>query len=218
MTDGALDIILLALVAGFVLLRLRGVLGRRTGHERPPNQPVEDNVLPLPDRRKGADPNLAPPRDTAAGSPVAAGLARIKLADTGFDEPEFISGARAAYEMVVTAFAAGDLDTLRAVLAPEVLSGFRQAIEDRQKAGHKLETTVRSIRAADIIEADLRGTMAEVTVKFVSDLVNVTRNAAGQIVSGSPTAAEEVTDIWTFSRNTRSSDPNWTLIGTATPA
>ncbi len=217
MTDGALDIILLALVAGFILLRLRSVLGRRTGHERPPTRPVEDNVLPLPDRRP-KDGAPAPVVDLPAGSPVAAGLARIKMADAGFDDAEFVGGSKAAYEMIVGAFAAGDLDTLRSMLAPEVLTGFRQAIEDRQKAGHKLETTVKAIRAAEIIEADLRGTMAEVTVKFVSDLVNVTRDAGGQLISGAPNVAEEVTDIWTFSRNTRSSDPNWTLIGTATPA
>ena len=98
-------------------------------------------------------------------------------------------------------------------------SGVRvQAIEDRQKAGHKLETIVNTIRSATLTEAELKGSVAEVTVKFVSELANVTRNADDQVIDGSPNAVEDVTDVWTFSRDTRSKDPNWTLIGTQAPA
>lgn len=214
MQDGLLDIILLACVAGFILLRLRSVLGKRTGFEKRPEQrPADDGdkVVPLPDRRRAPDPPVT-------GSTTAASLARIKLADPAFDEAEFVDGAKAAYEMIVTAFARGDMATLQAMLAPEVYSGFAQAIAEREKAGHKLETIVNTIKSATLTEAELKGSVAEVTVKFVSELVNVTRNAEDQVVDGSPGAVEDVTDVWTFSRDTRSKDPNWTLIGTQAPA
>jgi predicted lipid-binding transport protein (Tim44 family) len=212
--NGALDIILLALVAGFILLRLRSVLGRRTGHERPPAAPAERSV-PAAD-----NVTQFPPRDgvPAARGSAAAGIARIKLADSGFDENEFAGGAKAAYEMVVTAFAQGDMETLRQMVAPDVTTGFAQAIAERNRAKRKQETRVERIRSAEIVEADLRGNMAEVTVKLTSDLINVVRDDEGKVVEGNPNASEEVIDVWTFSRDTRSGDPNWTLIATDAPA
>jgi predicted lipid-binding transport protein (Tim44 family) len=214
MQDGLLDIILIACVAGFILLRLRSVLGKRTGLEKRPEQrPADngDNVVPLPKRTPAEAPHIT-------GSTTAAVLARIKMADHSFDEAEFVEGAKAAYEMIVTAFAQGDMDTLKSMLAPDVYTGFAQAIDERTKAGHKLETIVNTIKSATLAEAELKGSVAEVTVKFVSELVNVTRNADDQVVGGSPGAVEDVTDVWTFSRDTRSKDPNWTLIGTQAPA
>jgi predicted lipid-binding transport protein (Tim44 family) len=213
--SGALDIILLALLAGFILLRLRSVLGRRTGNERPPPAtpapaPARgDNVTPLP----GREP---PPRPVSG--PAAAGIARIRMADSSFDEAEFIGGAKAAYEMIVTAFAKGDETILRDMVAPDVLSGFQQAIAERAKAGHVQETSVKAIRRAEITEAEMKDSVAEVTVRFTSDLVNVVRDSEGRAIEGSPNVADEVTDVWTFSRDTRSRDPNWLLVSTDAPA
>jgi predicted lipid-binding transport protein (Tim44 family) len=215
-----LEILLLAMVAGFIVLRLRSVLGRRTGAEprRPPmpgaGQPNGDrapgNVIPLPGRQ--------PQQETFEG-PAAAGLTKIRNADPSFNLGYFLDGAKGAYEMIVTAFAKGDIDTLRSLLGDEVYRSFAAAIQQRQEKGETQETTLVGIKEAEVVEADVTGNrMAEVTVRFVSELVNATRDKAGQLIAGNPNAVEETIDIWTFARNLRSSDPNWQLIATATPA
>ncbi len=215
-----LDIILFAMVAAFIVLRLRSVLGRRTGHERPPPEAIaqpqegpEDNVIQLPDRGPD-DVDDDVESDAEADSAMAAGLAQIKIADHGFDGGGFLSGARAAYEMIVAAFAEGDDKTLRPMLNDEVYDNFNGVIDQRREREQTFESTLVSIKSADIVEARMKGPNAEVTVKFVSEIVNVLRDASGEVVEGDPTAVREVTDIWTFSRHTRASDPNWTLIET----
>jgi predicted lipid-binding transport protein (Tim44 family) len=224
MGDGSyvLDIVLLAMVAGFIILRLRSVLGRRTGQEPPP-RPVpapprakdEDKVVALPDRARRVE---AAEAAAAAVDPTHAALTRVKLADPRFETEDFLAGAKAAYELIVTAFAAGDLPALRPLLSDEVYDNFRRAIEQRKADGHKLETTLVGIKRVDVLEADVKGRTAEVTVKFVAELINATRDAAGNMVSGNANAVDEVTDIWTFARDTRASDPNWQLAATSVPA
>jgi len=221
------DIIFFALVAGFLILRLRSVLGRRTGNEnrerwtprlpqRAPtkpgvnpvpagDRPLPDNVTPLPGREPVA----------ASGSPLDAALTQIRLADTAFDPLRFVEGAKAAFEMIVLAFAQGDTAALRPLLADDVYENFTAAIKGRQDAKQTLETTLIGIKTAEIIEARMEGRMAFVTVKFVSEQVNVTRNAAGEVVDGDANRVTAVTDIWTFARNTRASDPNWALVQTS---
>jgi predicted lipid-binding transport protein (Tim44 family) len=221
------DIIFFALVAGFLILRLRSVLGRRTGNEnrerwtprlpqRAPtkpgvnpapagDRPLPDNVTPLPGREPVA----------ASGSPLDAALTQIRLADTAFDPPRFAEGAKAAFEMIVLAFAQGDTAALRPLLADDVYENFTAAIKGRQDAKQTLETTLIGIKTAEIVEARMEGRMAFVTVKFVSEQVNVTRNAAGEVVDGDANRVTAVTDIWTFARNTRASDPNWVLVQTS---
>lgn len=224
MGDGLpfLDIIFFAMVAAFLILRLRSVLGRRTGNERERQDPFSpkpeaekdaDNVVALPQRAKlAADLENAPP-----GS-VAAGLTQIKLADPGFEEKQFIKGARAAFEMIVKAFANGDKETLRPLLANDVYDRFISAIDSRMARKETLETRLLSLNAADIIEARMKGAVAEVTVEFVSEQVNLTRNAEGEVIDGDPDEIESVVDIWTFRRDTRSDDPNWLLSATRTPS
>jgi predicted lipid-binding transport protein (Tim44 family) len=223
------DIVFFALVAGFLILRLRSVLGRRTGHEnrerwtprlpqrapskpgpgQPPgaagDRPLPDNVTPLPGREPAG----------IGASPLDAALTQIRLADPAFDPPRFAEGAKAAFEMIVTAFAQGDPATLRPLLADDVYENFSAAIKGRQEAKQTLETTLIGIKAAEIVEARMEGRTAYVTVKFVSEQVNVTRNAAGEVVDGDPNRVAAVTDIWTFARNTRASDPNWALVQTS---
>jgi predicted lipid-binding transport protein (Tim44 family) len=222
------DIIFFAMVAAFLVLRLRSVLGKRTGTEnperwraRPPVQPRgdqpparPDNVTPLPPRN-GAPPVevLAP---AAPSTPLEAGVTQIKLADPSFDPRGFVSGAKQAFEMIVGAFAQGDSAALRPLLSDEVYDNFVSDIRRRQQAKQTLETTLVGIKSAEIIEAKMDGRSAVVTMKFVSEQINVTRDAAGQTVDGDPSHVMTVVDVWTFSRNTRSRDPNWQLVATAT--
>jgi predicted lipid-binding transport protein (Tim44 family) len=225
MGDGIqfLDIIFFAMVAGFIFLRLRSVLGRRTGNERQRpdgfglgrrRERNEDNVVALPDRgAKPAARTEAEAKLWAEDSPVGAGLTQIKIADHRFDPATFLDGAKQAYEMIVAAFAKGDRETLRMLLADEVHDNFIAAIEERERQGQTLETTITAIKRADIVEARLDGKHAEVTVKFVSDMVSVAKDSAGEPVGG-PGREREVTDIWTFGRDTSSKDPNWFLIAT----
>ena len=224
-----LDIIFFAMVAGFLILRLRSVLGRRTGNEKPPfssrppvppregAEPVPDNVTrfpkPAPELEGTAKP-ASPVAAEATGSPLEAGLAQIRIADPSFDPRGFTQGARAAFEMTVGAFAAGDTGALRPLLSDEVYENFAAAIRDRQAAKHTLETTLVGINNAQIVEARLDGRTAFVTVKFVTEQVNVTKNAAGEVIDGDSNQVTTVTDVWTFARNTKSRDPNWVLVAT----
>lgn len=219
-----IDIVFFAMVALFLVLRLRSVLGKRTGNERPANErrqpdPLSptptlpgrkdsDNVISLPDRG-GA-------RDTAAGSPLEAGLAEVRAADRNFNDREFVGGARQAFEMILGAFAQGDVKTLRGLLSDEVYANFANEIERREKAGEKLESSIQRMRSVDIVDAKLQGSEAMVTVKFVTDQVNVLRDAKGEPLPEQSTAAYEVVDLWTFARDTRTNDPNWLLVATDT--
>jgi len=216
MNDGSfLQILIFAGIAAFVGFRLFNVLGRRTGHERPPPRPAEraqgdrpeEKVVPLPGRRE------APASETG----LAAGLTQIKLADPTFDREHFLGGARSAFEMILTAFAKGDLDTLRPLLADSVFDSFAGAVRERAQAGHTRSTTLVAIDEATIVEAEVQRRIARVTVKFVSQQINATLDAAGTVVDGDPVHVERVVDLWTFERNTRSSNPNWTLVATRSP-
>lgn len=227
-------IIFLAL-AIFIFVRLRSVLGQRTGRERPPYDPYSnrdaakspagrEKVVPLPGR--ATEPLPRADLDTGngsaerwagiaeAGSPVAAGLDAIARAEPGFDAKQFLTGARSAYEMIVTAFAEGDRRTLKSLLARDVFDGFVAAIADRESRGETMETRFVAIEKAEIIGAELKGRTAQITIRFVSQLVSVTRNRAGEPIEGSPDRVTDVTDIWTFARDVGSRDPNWKLIAT----
>jgi len=212
------DIILFAMVAAFLVLRLRSVLGRRTGSEqrrdpfaRPPAAPgaASDNVVSLPDRGKSAAPEPEP-----GPVPLATALKQIHAADPSFDENGFVHGARGAFEMIVGAFAAGDTAALRPLLSDDVYDSFNEAIRARAAHQETHETRLVAVDTVDLVEAGLDGRTAVLTVKFISQQVNVTRAADGSIVDGDPERVVEKTDFWTFARNTRSSDPNWQLVAT----
>jgi len=223
-----LDILLLGAIAGFIALRLRAVLGQRTGHEQKRRRPgpadkdgaakdgesAEDNVVALPRRDASQDAAAADPAQEAAQNAI---LAPLRAADPDFDAAEFVGGAKAAYEMVVTAFAAGDKDALRPLLSREVFNDFAGAIDERAKRGEHMETTFVGLRGAAITETQVNNRIAEVTVKFESELISVTKDAQGHVIGGHANSVDQVTDIWTFARDTRSRDPNWTLIATSAP-
>ncbi len=231
MGDGIqfLDIVLFAAIAAFFVLRLRGVLGKRTGHEKRPkfdplaksdkDEGEEDKVIPLPDRSRDAkaDGAAEEAEEAAAETPLAAGLMQIKRVDKAFDEEQFLSGAGTAFEWIINAFAQGETKTLRPLLSNDVYGDFAGAIKEREGAGQTLETTMIGITEAEIIEAELQGRTAFVTIKFVSEQVNVVRDSDGEVVEGDPSHATKITDIWTFARNTRSRDPDWTLVATRSP-
>ncbi len=225
-------IIFLAL-AVFIFLRLRSVLGQRTGHERPPYDPLaardamrtpaNDKVVALPPRKAeaapAADDGEAKPANrwqgiAEPGTPVADGLDAIVAVEPDFDAKHFVAGARSAYEMVVTAFAAGDRRTLKPLLSREVYDGFDAAIRDRESRGEKVESRFVAIDKADIIGVELRGSMAQITVRFLSQLVSATRDRDGNVIDGSADRVTDVTDVWTFSRDLSSRDPNWKLVAT----
>ncbi len=218
---GFIDIILFAMLAAFLIYRLGSVLGKRTGHEqqRPDmfvtggaEEQREDNVISLLDRTpEPEEPSVEP------GSPLEAALTQIKLADQTFDEAAFLVGATAAFEMVVNSFAEGDTETLRNLLNDEAYENFAVAIRDREAQERTHETTVVGVDVVEIIEAEMQDRNALVTVKYVSEQVNVTREANGNVAEGDPSAVVRITDIWTFARNASSSDPNWTLVATRSP-
>ena len=223
-------IIFLAL-AVFIFVRLRAVLGQRTGGERAPFdhaarnavQGAPDNrVVPVPGApidpagpATGAD--LGVPNDrwrglAESGTPLARGLDAVVAQDPSFDPRHFLTGARSAYEMIVLAFANGDHRALRDLLSSEVYDSFESVIKDREKHEQKTETRFVSIDTAELVSADDRA--AQLTVRFVSQMISVTRDKAGNIVDGNPDKVADITDIWTFARDTGSRDPNWKLVGT----
>ena len=213
------DIILFAMVAAFLVLRLRSVLGRRTGNERrrdlyarPPapasDQPANNRIVTLTPR----------PAPLAAGAPppntVAGGIAQITATDPGFETNAFVAGARGAFELIVAAFAKGDKAELRPLLSDDTFKPFTAAIDEREAAGETLETRIGKLKDIDIVEAGMDGRAARITVKLVSDQINVLRAHDGSVVDGDPDHEIEKTDYWTFARDTRSSDPNWLLVAT----
>ena len=212
------DIILFAMVAAFLVLRLRSVLGRRTGNERRRDslmrraRPSSDKVASLGEPTK---PGILPAAATASADPVAEGLNQIRHGDPSFDPSAFLEGARAAFDIIVTAFARGDKTALRPLLSSEVFQQFATALEERLAAKETLETRIVELDSAEIAEAGLVGCTAQVTVKLVSRQINVTRAMDGSIVDGDPEHPIEKTDFWTFARDTRSSDPNWALVATS---
>jgi predicted lipid-binding transport protein (Tim44 family) len=214
------DIILFAMIAAFLVLRLRSVLGRRTGNERRRDMvvrqadPVHDKVVTLGQRRPPPTPTPPPVDVDAPPASVAAGLASIRGADPAFDPAEFLEGVRGAFAMIVEAFAAGDKDRLRPLLSDEVFGGFAAAIDERKSAGETMETRIVAIQHLDIAEAGLSETTARVTVKLVSAQINLLRAHDGSVVDGDPAKPVEKTDFWSFTRDTRSRDPNWVLVAT----
>jgi predicted lipid-binding transport protein (Tim44 family) len=219
------------LVAAVVIFfQLRNVLGRRTGHERPPFDPytagrkrekeaagAPENVVSLPRKRAGGETDetyKAIDAFAKAGTDLNKGLRAIKDADSSFDPKSFVDGAKMAYEMIVMAYADGDRKTLKNLLSREVYDGFVAAIAERENRSEKIQSSFVGIDKADIVSAEMKGSEAHVTLRIVSELISATRNNAGEVVDGDPETVAEVKDVWTFARDTRSRDPNWKLVAT----
>jgi predicted lipid-binding transport protein (Tim44 family) len=228
--------IIFLVIAVVVFLRLRSVLGRRTGNERPPYDPYThrdglparggDKVIDLPPRR-AATPAVAAAATVAVipmaqkigavapeGSPVSDGLKAIAADDPALDPTAFVAGAKVAYEMIVTAFAEGDRKTLKPLLGREVYDGFVAAIAEREQRGETIEFKFVGIDKAEITVASQKTGTAQITVRFLSKLVSATHDKTGKVIDGDPQHVGDVTDVWTFARETASRDPNWKLVAT----
>jgi predicted lipid-binding transport protein (Tim44 family) len=214
-----IQIIILAAIALFLILRLRSVLGTREGYEKP--QELRGPAASRPRERPfevieggSVDPDIADFID--AESSAGQALAAMKRVDHGFNVTDFSHGARAAYEMIVMGFENGDLELLRQYLAPEVFEPFRAAIEERTVKGYKLESSFAGIREVRLLDAHFNPATDEgdITMRFVGDLTSVVRDAEGRIVEGNPNEIRQQTDVWTFARTMSSDNPNWLLAGT----
>jgi predicted lipid-binding transport protein (Tim44 family) len=233
MSGSALEILVLVGAVAFIAFRLYSVLGRRTGNERPPFDPVnqreraeprrpaagakDGNVIQLPRSR---DVPARPVVDSvmanvAPGSALAVGVAGIQSEDPAFDPDAFVSGAKIAHEMVVRAYADGDRESLKQLLSPDVFASFEGVIRTRELAGHHVDFSFVGLKQASLEEATMRGRFAEVTMRFVSELVGATRDATGVVIEGAAGVVREVTDVWTFARDVGSRDKNWKVIATA---
>jgi predicted lipid-binding transport protein (Tim44 family) len=222
--------IIFLIIAVVIFMRLGSVLGRRTGnqpspYEQPRVKPPagaarNDNVVALPPRERGSTaaadaPDLKPLAPyAAAGTPLHDGLTAIANDDPDFDPDHFIAGAKAAYEMIVTAFAQGDRQTLKNLLAPEVYDGFVNAIAEREKKEHKAELTFVGIEEVKMTNAELDGRVARISLRFVAELISCTRDKDGKVLEGDPTEVQTIRDAWTFARDISSRDPNWKLVAT----
>jgi predicted lipid-binding transport protein (Tim44 family) len=216
------ELILFGMIAAFLVLRLRGILGKRQGFERPPEaRPAIDpnsNVVPHPMARVGQgrviDVTPEPVSRHKLPDPVSAlgqTLTRMTGIEPGFDPSRFLDGAEGAFRLIVAAYAAGHREQLRPLLSDEMYAAFESAIAAREQAGETQRTEIQSIFASTIEAADLRGALAILTVKFISNQVNVTMGKDGLPVAGAD-AVTEITDLWTFERQLGSADPTWRLV------
>lgn len=212
-----IDIILLALIAAFLVLRLRSVLGKRpesddesTAFETPPRrwdtEAQETGTTILPD-----DPEVE------IDGTLSGTLTRLRLIDKTFSPEDFLNGARSAFQMVLTAFANGDRGTLRGLLSQDVFANFDAAMKAREDAGETVESELISFKSVAFDDVDLTDDIARITVKFVTEQVNVLKDKDGSVIEGDSNQIETLTDVWTFSRDVTSKDPNWELVATHSP-
>nr|WP_316651012.1 Tim44/TimA family putative adaptor protein [uncultured Gellertiella sp.] len=214
--------------AVLIFLQLRSVLGRRTGNEKQPFEPVSPRDLPRPDPQDTGKVITLPSRDvvvsedrlnladlyTKPGSEPNSDLRELMKVDLAFDPKGFFNGARLAYEMIVTAYAEGDRKALRGLLSREVFESFDVAIGEREARGEKVKFTFVGISKTDLVRIDIKGTEVQVVLNIVSQLISATLDRNGTIIEGDEETVAEVNDIWTLSRDMRSRDPNWTVIAT----
>ena len=229
------DIVLFALIAIFLILRLRSVLGNRDGHEGGygdmfkrdqdqdgPRRDDNGNVIELPGARApevetfGNDEpaSQADPQEDLPEGPLGDGIRAIREHDPSFSTKDFVGGAGMAFEMILNAYADGDTKTLKNLLSSEVFAGFEQAIAARNSEGQTLQETLVGITKAEVVEAYMDGRDANVTVKFVSEQISALLDSDGTVIDGDPTKVVEATDFWTFSHPAKSRNPNWMLVGT----
>lgn len=239
--DGQINILTLLslIVAVIVIFKLRSVLGRRTPddearidknmraqHAQEQAKAAQDKVVAMPRRAGDAAPVPASAETTAAdaaarvkefaagNAAIESGLMQLTRTDPSFDPKHFLDGAKQAYEMIVTAFAEGNRKVLKDLLSKEVYEGFVEAITERETRAEQIDQSFVGINRANVVEAEVKGGIAQLTVRFVSQLISATRDKTGAVISGDPQRIKEVTDIWTFAREVGSRNPNWRLVAT----
>lgn len=210
-------IVILAMVAAFLGLRLYSVLGKRTGHEQQPAPQAEERApMPVLTPKRMEDIRLEPARpvDGLIAPAAEPGIRAIIGADRRFDVNQFAEGAKSAYRMILEAFWKGDREELSYLCDNDVHGSFAQAIEAREAAGHRLENRLIRIDRVQIADTSLSGSVASITLRFDADIAAVTRDRDGNVIAGSMTDAVATHDVWTFTRDVKSSDPNWKLTET----
>ena len=225
--------VIFIVAAVFIFLRLRNVLGTRTGHEKPPYNPFAkrdgaanekpvsdgDNVVALPRRKTDTASDVAEAFAdldalAPAGTPFNTALRTIREKDGSFAPAKFLDGAKLAYEMIVLAFADGDRKTLKNLLSKDVHDGFIGALDEREKRGEKVQSSFVGIKSAKIIDAEVKGSEANLTLRIASEIITATIGKDGAVIDGDPETVTEVTDVWTFARDLKARDPNWKLVAT----
>lgn len=221
-----IDIIILAMAAGFIVLRLRSVLGRRTGHEPESRNPREsqdeanaygrpsDNVVTLPTPRRTREAAMLDIEPAYQGTPLEAGLVQIKMADPNFSASAFLEGAAKAFEMIVAAYAKHDTDTLKPLLSSDVYARFAASIQEREERSETMETELVVLKPPRLEGVQVHDNRATVDVRFQSEQVNVVKDKTGAVIEGDREHVDSVTDVWSFARDLTSSDPNWILVAT----
>lgn len=219
MNSPLLQLLVLAGIAVFLILRLRNVLGTRDGYE----PPQVENPESAPVRRRfeviegrGDEPDHDITDHAEAGSPTAAALAQMKQVEPNFNVTEFLAGAKSAYEMILMAFERGDLSSVRPFLADPVAAAFQSVIDQRRAEGQTVEAQYLGTRETALQAAAFEPATgeAEMSVRFVGEMIAATRDAQGTVIDGDPKAARKQRDVWTFARTMGQSDPNWRLVAT----
>ena len=215
MDSAVLQLLVLAGIAIFLILRLRSILGTREGYERPP-EPIAN---PSPTARRsfdvidgGADDDITD--HVPAGSPAALALAEMKKIEPDFNVTEFLSGARQAYEMIVMGFERGQMDDLVPLLSRDVFESFDEVVQLREREGLSVEASFAGVREVDLVDASFENGTAEVTVRLVGELSSVVRDREGKVVEGDLNVVKQQRDVWTFARQMGADNPNWRLIAT----
>jgi predicted lipid-binding transport protein (Tim44 family) len=218
-----IDIIILAVAAGFIILRLRSALGQRTGHEPGAEQSSDESFARKPENAvKLADPLTLLTRESVMqdiepayqGAPLESGLVQIKMVDPSFSASGFLEGAAKAFEFIVTAFAKHDTDTLKPLLSADVYARFAASIQEREERGETMETELVVLRPPKLESVEVRDSRAVIDVRFQSEQVNAVKDKTGAVIEGDREHVDSVTDVWTFARDLSSTDPNWSLVAT----
>ncbi|WP_028029600.1 Tim44/TimA family putative adaptor protein [Gemmobacter nectariphilus] len=221
MNSPLIQLLILAAIAVFLIVKLKSVLGSRDGFERPPEPQARPDAIEGPARRRdfqvvegGQDRDITD--HVPDGSPAAKALAAMKIAEPGFSATEFLNGARGAYEWILMAFEKGKLDDIVPLLSKDVYDSFQSVVDAREQEGLAVEASFVGLRELALQDAtfDRDTREAEITVRFVGELTSVVRNRMGEVVEGSPTEVKRQRDVWTFARRMGADDPNWQLVAT----
>ncbi len=213
----AIDIIFFIAITAFIAWRLYQVLGTRTGMEKRPEDHPVFGQRPAPETKVRPAQESPDPESTGVQRSLAGSLTQMKILDPNFSEARFLRGAKAAFEMILKAYASGDTATLEKLLDADVLAGFKRAIKSRQDKGHQLETTLVRLRDPDILSVEVKGAEVYITVDFRSEQITFLRADDGSVLDGDPDRIFDIEDIWVFRRNMQSNDPTWFLHKTDTP-
>ncbi len=212
------DLIVLGAIALFIILRYRSVLGQKTGHDFSKTQTDKDGLKLVTPEKKPAESQEAEPEEETLpefeDAQITNALHKMKATDPAFSVSEFLNGAKSAFEMVIDAFNQHDRETLKMLLSPEVYESFEESMKEQEEKSHTTETTLISLKEAEIVGAEMKKAAAQITVQFLSEQVHVVRDEEKNVIEGDPSRVQDIADEWTFERDLKSRNPNWAIIAT----